>query len=119
LHKAKTGVEEKSKKVVEVVEEGLSLLFFQQELILRCVGKNINIYSCGHAKPASLLAGEEFFLASNRLQIRICSPSKGPKPVESYFLGAFWGAAKFWAQILYLLPPCTIYWPLLELRELS
>jgi hypothetical protein len=52
-------------------------------------------YSCGHAKPASLLVGEEIFLASNRLQIRIRSPPKGLKPVKSHFLGAFLGAAKF------------------------
>ena len=67
------------------------------------------MYSHGHAKPTSLLAGEEIFLASNRLQIRIRSPSKGLKPVESYFLDAFWGATKFCAQIFDLLPPCTIY----------
>ena len=64
-------------------------------------------YSRGHAKPASLLAGEENFLASNRLQIQIRSPPKGLKPVKSLFLGAFLGAAKFWAQIFDLLPPYT------------
>jgi hypothetical protein len=77
------------------------------------------MYSHGHARPASLLAGEEKILASNQLQIQIRIPPKGLKPVESLFLGAFLGAAKFWAQIFDLLPPCTANLVYLALAQAS
>ena len=89
--------------------------------VLKCTQRSCSVYSRGQAKPASLLAGDDKFLAQYQLQIRIRSPLKGLNPVKSYFLGTFLGTAKIFQYIYYI----YIYryhktiWPSLEPREPS
>ena len=58
-------------------------------------------------KPACLLAPEENFLAPKWLQVRTQGTQKHQKMILANFFHDFLGTAKFWAQKIHLLLPCT------------
>jgi len=74
----------------------------------------VDQYSRGQPKPTCLLACEEFFLATNWLQIRTRGTRKRQKMASADFSHDFLGAAKFWAQkidfIASVHPFCTNFW---------